>query len=143
LATGVTRSDALKAVRGDFQPTDSEKEEALSNAAAITVAVEAKGRQDFFLLRNKWSNWIIGWITSLIIFNCVLAFLVGLSWLDFSQYKWFITAVTVETFLQIVGMGYIAVRFLFSHYEGGSSSRTKAKDKSAKTHRPQMDDASE
>lgn len=77
-------------------------------------AVEIEGRAKFFCMRSTWSRWIIAWISILIIFNCILALLTGWGSLDFTKYKWFITSVTVETFLQIVGMGYIAVKFLFS-----------------------------
>jgi hypothetical protein len=76
--------------------------------------VEVDGRRRFFGLRHTWSWWIIVWITSLILFNIVLTCLVGAATLDFSKYQWFIMSVTVETFLQIVGMGLVAVRFLFS-----------------------------
>lgn len=76
-------------------------------------SIENDGREKFYALRNKWSSWIIFWISALICFNAALTVLVGLGALDFQNYEWFITVVTVETFLQIVGMGYIAVRFLF------------------------------
>lgn len=76
--------------------------------------VELEGRRAFFKLRRIWSGWIIAWVTTLILFNVVLTALVGSGMLNFVPYQWFITAVTVETFLQIVGLGYVAVRFLFS-----------------------------
>lgn len=84
-------------------------------AAATAEAVELDGRQRFFNLRDRWSKWIIGWITALIGFNVALTLLVGLGKLNFQEYQWFITVVTVETFLQVVGLGYVAVRFLFSN----------------------------
>jgi hypothetical protein len=93
-------------------PTDDKKDEAI--AAAERQAVETGGRKGFFDLRKRWSTAIIIWITILILFNCALAVLVGYGTLDFLRYQWFITAVTVETFLQIVALGAIAVRFLFS-----------------------------
>jgi hypothetical protein len=141
LSAPVSRSDALRAVRGNPQSKDADKQEALDNATAITTAIEAKGREDFFQLRIKWSNWIIGWITSLILFNCALAFFVGLGRLNFQDYKWFITAVTVETFLQIVGMGYIAVRFLFSHSESTHFPRKRATEKATRPLEDRSDDS--
>ncbi|WP_306025713.1 hypothetical protein [Oceaniradius stylonematis] len=57
---------------------------------------------------------MIGWITALIAFNVILTLLVGLGCLDFTNYQWFVTAVTIETFLQIVALGAIAVKYLFS-----------------------------
>ena len=76
--------------------------------------VELEGRQKFFTLRTTWSGWIIAWITGLILFNAILTILVGAGQLNFEKYKWFVTSITVETFLQIFGMGYVAVHFLFS-----------------------------
>ncbi|WP_413207610.1 hypothetical protein [Rhodospirillum sp. A1_3_36] len=87
---------------------------AISERIELEKDIERAGRKDFFELRKTWSCWIIGWITALIGFNIVLTLCIGFSWLNFKEYEWFITAVTVETFLQIVGMGYIAVKYLFS-----------------------------
>lgn len=53
-------------------------------------------------------------ISGLIVFHALLTVLVGAKWLNFDNLQWFITAVTVENFLQVVGMGYVAVKFLFS-----------------------------
>lgn len=108
-----SRTEALKGIVEDSeQDTDPEKSKALTEAAA--VAVEVMGRQRFFQLRDDWSWWIIFWISTLIGFNIILTALVGFGVLNFQNYQWFITAVTVETFLQIVGMGYVAVKYLFS-----------------------------
>ncbi|UMM63148.1 hypothetical protein [Aristophania vespae] len=76
--------------------------------------VEIEGRVKFFELREKWSRGIANWITFQIVSNIMLTFLVGWGCLNFKDYKWFITSVTIETFLQIVGMGYVAVKYLFS-----------------------------
>lgn len=97
---------------GTEKETSSKKEAGVAKGAL--EAVELDGRKQYFELQNKWSTWIIRWITALIIFNAVLAVFVGFGWFNFEKYQWFITAVTVETFLQIVGMGYIAVNYLFS-----------------------------
>lgn len=107
----ISRSD-VRAIK----PTedDAGKDAAIAAAQQERETVETGGRREFFGLRNQWSRWIIIWISVLILFNCALAVLVGLGGLDFSDYQWFITAVTVETFLQVIALGAIAVRFLFS-----------------------------
>jgi hypothetical protein len=105
----ISRSD-VQAIAAT--PDDVGKDAAIS--AAERQSVETGGRRQFFDLRTQWSRWIIVWISVLILFNCALAVLVGLNGLNFRDYQWFITAVTVETFLQIVALGAIAVRFLFS-----------------------------
>lgn len=97
---------------GTETPSSRKKQEGVH--AAEDEAVEIEGRKAYFKLRQTWSKCIISWITFLIIFNVILTALVGLGIMNFEKYQWFITAVTIETFLQIVGMGYIAVRFLFS-----------------------------
>jgi hypothetical protein len=109
----LTRDDARKSIVGETEDEDPEKTKALADAALAQVEVE--GRRRYFGLRTKWSWIIFGWISVLIIFNMILTYKVGVGSWKFEEYQWFITAVTVETFLQIVGMGYIAVKFLFSH----------------------------
>lgn len=105
--------NALAAVKsGTTEDDDLAKHVALIEAKL--KAVEVDGKRDFFKLREKWSSVIITWISLLILFNVVLAVAIGSGSLDFSEYEWFITAVTVETFLQVVGLGYVAAKYLFS-----------------------------
>lgn len=98
---------------GTEDKTSSRKEDGLASASAEQV--EISGRQKYFELRGTWSTWIIGWISVLIVFNIALTLLVGFGCLDFQNYQWFITVVTIETFLQIVALGAIAVKYLFSN----------------------------
>jgi len=105
----ISRSDVQASATS---PNDVGKDQAIADAERR--AVETGGRKGFFDLRKRWSTAIILWISILILFNCALTVLVGSGTLDFRDYHWFITAVTVETFLQIVALGAIAVRFLFS-----------------------------
>lgn len=86
-------------------------EEALS---AERERTEVEGRKKFFNLRNTWSLWIIIWLNFLILFNCILTIFVGKNYLTFTSDPWFPRLITGETFLQIVGLGYVAVKFLFS-----------------------------
>ena len=95
-------------------PVEEDKGKAVALREGAMEAVELDGRRKFYSLRTKWSWVIVFWTTTLIWFNCYLAYKIGTDQWKFVEYKWFITAVTVETFLQIVGMGYVAVRFLFS-----------------------------
>lgn len=75
--------------------------------------IEDRGREGYFMLRYIWSGFIILWICVLITFNIVVTWLVGMGLLDYSESKWFINVVMVQTFLQIVALGVIAVRYLF------------------------------
>jgi hypothetical protein len=90
--------------------------------------VELDGRRRFFDLRHSWSNWIIGWITTFIVFHIALTFGIGTRHLDFTTHKWMVPLIVVENFLQIVGMGYIVVRFL---YPGVPSEKGNAQPKCA------------
>jgi hypothetical protein len=110
---GLSREAAENAI-STTSPVDPAKDEAILAAESRTSEVEIEGRKDFFALRTRWSTMIIWWISILIAFNCALAILVGAGLLRFTEMPTFITAVTVETFLQIVALGAIAVRFLFS-----------------------------
>lgn len=110
--SSVTREQAKGAVVGGYSDEDPEKQ--LAEAQAELARVNVAGRQKFFVLREKWSRAITLWIWLLVLFNMALTLAVGAGFLDFTDYEWFVTAVTVETFLQVVGLGYVAVRYLFS-----------------------------
>lgn len=102
-------SDMLKGT-----PDDENLSRSKDLTEGARLAVELSGRREYFRLRKIWSGWMIGWISALILFNILITILVGSGTLDYSQYEWFITAVTVQTFLQIVGLGAIAVKYLFA-----------------------------
>lgn len=112
----VTTNEQKRFERKDqaLQAGESEARELTRRRAVVEASVRVRGLSEFYDLRKKWSRWIIIWISVLILFNGALAVAVGREILDFKEYQWFISAVTVETFLQIVGMGYVAVKFLFS-----------------------------
>jgi hypothetical protein len=55
----------------------------------------------------------MAWISCFLLFHIALTVAVGLGRLDFLKYQWLIPLITVENFLQIVGMGYVVVRFLY------------------------------
>ena len=97
---------------GSTRPRDPHKD--LAEAEAELARTNVRGRQDFFELRKRWSTAIMCWISVLVCFNIALSVALGLGHLDFAGYDWFVTAVTVETFLQVVGLGFVAVRYLFS-----------------------------
>ncbi|OXE37397.1 MAG: hypothetical protein CGW95_01750 [Phenylobacterium zucineum] len=108
-----SRAVAQSAIQVEVHETDATKDSDL--LAAAKVRVEIDGRKQFFRLQKRWSDSITWWISGLIVFNATLTVLVGAGCLDFSRTPWFVTAVTVETFLQVVGLGYVAARYLFSN----------------------------
>ena len=110
--TAITKSEALEGVEGIPEDADADKSSALKGGEK--EAVELEGKRSFFQLRKNWSYAIITWISALIACSTLLTFCVGFGFCNFEKYQWFVTSVTVETFLQIVGIGYIATQYLFS-----------------------------
>jgi hypothetical protein len=108
----ITRDQANSAITSPADETDAGKDTTITDGEQ--TAVELAGRKKFFELRKHWSAAIITWISGLILFNSFLAVSAGAGWLDFSEYQWLITAISVETFLQVVGLGYVAAKYLFS-----------------------------
>lgn len=75
--------------------------------------VELDGRKGFFKLRWIWSVCIVSWISFLIVSHTIIALLIGARKLDFTGNEWLISIIIAENFLQIVGMGYVVVKFLY------------------------------
>jgi len=111
MAEGYTRADLSQQAR-EIGPESQHLRQEIDRSE--DEAVELLGRKRFFALRDVWSRWIVGWISASIAMNIVLTILVGLDVLHYEKYQWFINAVTVESFIQVVGLGYVAVRYLFS-----------------------------
>lgn len=95
-------------INEDFKESKAKKNSLLDE-------IEAQGASSFYSLRSIWSFCIIVWITILIVFNMLLTVEIGEGKYNFKDYQWFITTVTAETFLQIVGLGYVAAHYLFSN----------------------------
>lgn len=104
-------TSALKATIHGQEEVDPDLKSVV--CAADRERVELDGRRAFFKLRWQWSCAVMVWISCFLLFHITLTVAVGLGWLDFLQYQWLIPLITVENFLQIVGMGYVVVRFLY------------------------------
>ena len=84
-----------------------------SKLEARKELIELEGRTKFFLLRDRWSHWIIVWISVFIAFHIALTVSIGLKWLDFQTHVWLVPSIIMENFLQVVGMGYVVIKFLY------------------------------
>jgi len=73
-----------------------------------------KGIQDHYKLKERWSNFLIGAIAAMLVFQSVLLMMVGLGKWDFSKYEWLLPALLVQNLAQVVGLSVWAVRYLFS-----------------------------
>lgn len=81
---------------------------------AKKALVHIDGRKDFYKLRKYWSVVLSGFIFLLILFQFTVIMFVGSGVLDLIEYKSLLVVTMGETFLQIIGMGYIVVNFLFN-----------------------------
>ena len=73
--------------------------------------IHKDGTKDFYNLRKRWSYWIIGWISGLLIFHFLLALAIGFGWVDFSSAPNFLQTILIGDFAEIVGMGFVLVKF--------------------------------
>ncbi len=109
--SSVPSTSALKAEIGGQREVDPDLRSVVG--VADRERVELDGRVAFFKLRHQWSCAVMAWISCFLLFHITLTVAVGLGWLDFLKYQWLVPLITVENFLQIVGMGYVVVRFLY------------------------------
>jgi hypothetical protein len=72
------------------------------------------GLRSFYKLRTKWSKAILWFIIVSLIFQFSITFVVGMDWLNFEKYPWFLPLVVTENFIQIIGLAIIVVKFLFN-----------------------------
>lgn len=79
--------------------------------------VERWGRESYFKMRKTWSWALIGFLGILILFQIFLTFLIGFEKINFTNYRWFLAGVITENFLQIIGLCYVVVKFLFPSSE--------------------------
>jgi len=84
-----------------------------SESQAAAERIELDGRKQFFELRKTWSENLKYWINFLLIFHVSITVLIGFRFLNFNPDQWFIRVIVAEDFLQIVGMGYIVMKFLY------------------------------
>lgn len=75
--------------------------------------LELQARRQLIALRGRWSWWLIAWISFLLVSEVVIAFFIGLRVMDFEKHSTFLSLLVGQNFLQIVGMGYLIVKFLY------------------------------
>ena len=113
--SGPDRAEVKAAIRSQ---SEQDPELAAARLKAQRERIELDGRAAFFELRTLWSLVIIAWISVFIVFHIVVTFMVGLGSLNFTSHKWLIPLIVVENFLQVVGMGFIVVRFFHPGHSG-------------------------
>lgn len=122
--SGVAPSPNLDDLKAEIVGVTSDTPQPFSTEAnkAESEKIDLRGRAQFLDLRETWSHALVRWIACLLLFQMLLTLLIGWGYLDFRSYPLFLPIVTIQTLIQIVGMGYIIVQFL---YPGGRTRGAK------------------
>ena len=103
-------SNEVVSKNNTISTVQAEQEENLKNEF---IRINNKGRQDYYQLRIGWS-FFIGTIVFLsVLFQFTATFLIGFNIVKFENHQFLINLVMGENFLQILGLAYIIVKFLF------------------------------
>ncbi|MBD3281190.1 hypothetical protein GF391_00400 [Candidatus Uhrbacteria bacterium] len=76
-------------------------------------AAHVSGFERYYKLRDRWSLYLVIFISIMIAFQVLLTALIGFKVLNFLDYQYFLYVVIGENFAQIIAMGFIVVKFLF------------------------------
>ncbi len=71
------------------------------------------GFERYYKLRDRWSLYLVIFISIMIAFQVLVTALIGFGALNFLNYQYFLYVVIGENFAQIIAMGFIVVKFLF------------------------------
>ncbi|MFZ6015620.1 MAG: hypothetical protein ACOYUZ_04695 [Patescibacteria group bacterium] len=71
------------------------------------------GFERYYKLRDRWSLYLVIFISVMIAFQILLTALIGFGVINFLNYQYFLYVVIGENFAQIIAMGFIVVKFLF------------------------------
>ena len=77
-----------------------------------TKSLESEENQGILGMRRKWSNWVLGLIVTIVLFDMVLVILYGRGVLKFDNPS-VVIAVITDNFLKIVGLGFLITREIF------------------------------
>jgi ABC-type multidrug transport system fused ATPase/permease subunit len=103
-----TEPDNLK---NDDENDNVEQETGLLKLVQLKQKI--KSERDFYFLRKKWSWFIFGAITVLILSQVGFLIALGKGCLNLSDYKTIAFVFYIETFAQIIGLAILVVKFLF------------------------------
>ena len=82
----------------------------------VTQEVEyehLKGLRDHYANKQTWSVALLTLLTGTLGLQWALIFLVGFGVLDFTQYKWLLPTLLVQTLMQVASLAFIVVKSLF------------------------------
>lgn len=107
----------------------SEQIESLkAREALLRLVAEREAYDKYHALRQTWAKVLGNLLYGMVAFEVLLTLCVGLGWLHFPS-QLFLNLVAGQTFLQIAGMCYLVVNFLFPNDKKGSNNSKPKKIK--------------
>lgn len=78
----------------------------------LEAEIKAQEKMNIIEMRKKWSEWILGCIVGIVIFDGVVIFLLGLNVIEFNGH---LAPIFIgESLLKMFGLAYVVVKFLFT-----------------------------
>lgn len=108
-------SVSSKKVIASAIPSNDTNNEAIGNnkQAEIDFA-HLRGLQDYYKHKTYWSWFLMGLLTTIVLFQSFLLIRVGGGIWDFSSYRWLLPALLVQNVLQIFGLAFVVVKSLYN-----------------------------
>lgn len=83
------------------------------NMSSDEEKIHLDGVRTFYSHRKYWSIFIVVIIGIIILFDTALTVLVGCNILNYEKYNWLLETVIGKTTLEILGLAFLVVKFLF------------------------------
>lgn len=84
-----------------------------SELAREDLSTDIFGKSGYFRMQKFWSWTMVGILTYSVVLQGYLISSVGYNKMDFREYKTFLNLIAGQNFLQIIGLCYIIVKYLF------------------------------
>lgn len=112
-----TSSDVVEARRRDYEMIFDDQFERQA-VDAQRAWVHLRGLEDHYRHKSRWSWFLIGGLSGMILFQWLLLALVGLGKWDFTKYEWLLPVLLVQNLGQIIGLALVVVKSLFKDIDG-------------------------
>lgn len=117
-ATTKTTSSAVQRIEASIQaPEELNLDQRSKYEEFRKKKIENDCTRDYYTLRKGWSIFIAIVLLLSIAFQVVITILVGKKILDFSNNQILINSIMGENFLQIIGLVYVIINFLYPKNE--------------------------
>ena len=112
-----TSSEVVEAQRRDYEMIFDDQFERRA-VDAQRAWVHLRGLEDHYRHKSRWSWFLIGGLSGMILFQWLLLALVGLGKWDFTKYEWLLPVLLVQNLGQIIGLALVVVKSLFKDIDG-------------------------